>query len=152
MRPGLSADDIYIMVEDELLATAQMFTSHLHHAEYVRLKNLAKARSSTTTTTANRPTDSITAMRAETLKKKQAEARAGKNKDALRRMKQDAMGGRDVSSSENEDNESDTPWAGTSLQAFMAPDARKQNLTSLSGLHGIRSSTRAAKGYAKQPQ
>ncbi|KAF2842261.1 hypothetical protein M501DRAFT_402411 [Patellaria atrata CBS 101060] len=38
MRPGLAADDIYIMVEDEFLSTAHLFTAHLHRAEYKRLK------------------------------------------------------------------------------------------------------------------
>ncbi|KAL8720054.1 MAG: hypothetical protein Q9225_003022 [Loekoesia sp. 1 TL-2023] len=140
------------MVEDEFLATAQLFTSHLHHAEYVRLKNAAKARNSALNTTV-RPTDSITAMRAETIKKKQAEARAGRNKLALEQMKESARG--KITESDHSDDfseESDAdkaPWAGTSLQGLMAPDARKQNLTSLSGLHGIKSSTRAAKGYSK---
>ncbi|KAL8921216.1 MAG: hypothetical protein Q9208_005827 [Pyrenodesmia sp. 3 TL-2023] len=155
MRPGLSHDDIYIMVEDEFLSTAQLFTSHLHHAEYVRLKNLAQARSSASSLgNHQRPTDSITTMRAETLKKKQAEAKAGKNKLAIEQMKRDARGGIAVSDHSDdleEDSDADTaPWAGTSLQGLMAPDARRQNLTSLSGLHGIKSSTRAAKGYDMQ--
>lgn len=153
MHEGLSHDDIYIMVEDEFLATAQLFTSHLHHAEYVRLKHAAKARNAALSNTA-RPTDSITAMRAETLKKKQAEARAGKNKMALEEMKENAMGNiaADDHQTDGDEEESDAgkaPWVGTSLQGLMAPDARKQNLTSLSGLHGIKSSTRAANGYSK---
>lgn len=154
MRPGLSADDIYIMVDDEFLSTAQLFTSHLHHAEYRRLRKLAAARSSSTASALDqRPTDSITLMRAETLKKKQAEAKAGKNKVALEQMKKDARGGIAVSDHsddlDEEDSDADAaPWVGTSLQGLMAPDARKKkNLTSLSGLHGIKSSTRAAKGY-----
>ncbi|KAL8754062.1 MAG: hypothetical protein Q9184_005232 [Pyrenodesmia sp. 2 TL-2023] len=160
MRPGLSHDDIYIMVEDEFLSTAQLFTSHLHHLEYVRLKNLAQARSSSSAAITSslggpqRPTDSITTMRAETLKKKQAEAKAGKNKLAIEQMKRDARGGiavSDQSDDLDEDSDADTaPWAGTSLQGLMAPDARRQNLTSLSGLHGLKSSTRAAKGYDMQ--
>ncbi|KAL8677529.1 MAG: hypothetical protein Q9186_006041 [Xanthomendoza sp. 1 TL-2023] len=167
-RAGLSHDDIYIMVEDEFLSTAQLFTSHLHHAEYIRLKNAARARnansnsilqSASTSTSIPRPTDSITAMRAETKKKKEAEARTGKNKAALDRMKEDAKRGIAVSSdddnkySDNDDDDEEAdkaPWAGTSLQGLMAPDTRKNNnLTSLSGLQGIQSSTRAAKGFAK---
>ena len=42
MHPGLNADDIYVMVEDEFLATAQLYTQHLHQAEYQRLKALAR--------------------------------------------------------------------------------------------------------------
>ena len=37
-------DDLWVMVEDELLSTAQAFTRHLHHAEYLRLKRLAAER------------------------------------------------------------------------------------------------------------
>ncbi|KAL8997595.1 MAG: hypothetical protein Q9169_003142, partial [Polycauliona sp. 2 TL-2023] len=154
----LTRDDIYIMVEDEFVATAQLFTSHLHHAEYVRLKNAAKARNSsnlnTTTNGISRPTDSITAMRAETKKKKEAEVRTGKNTVALDKMKSDARDNLPLTSDDDdnldsEDEADEQPWAGTSLQGLMAPVARK-NLTSLSGLQKIQSSsTRAAKGYPK---
>ncbi|KAF2088871.1 hypothetical protein K490DRAFT_55495 [Saccharata proteae CBS 121410] len=44
MKDGLSGDDIWIMVEDEFLATANLYTQHLHHAEYHRLKRLARDR------------------------------------------------------------------------------------------------------------
>jgi hypothetical protein len=37
-------DDGWMMVEDELLTTARLFTAHLHHAEYQRLKGLARSR------------------------------------------------------------------------------------------------------------
>ncbi|KAL8913847.1 MAG: hypothetical protein Q9171_001451 [Xanthocarpia ochracea] len=159
MREGLNHDDIYIMVEDEFLFTAQLFTSHLHHAEYVRLKNAAKARNTSlhpTTDPLARPTDSITTMRAETKKKKEAEARMGKNKAALDKMRSDARSKIAVDSDEDnniigseDEYEADTAlWKGTSLQGLMAPTLRK-NLTSLSGLQGIQSSTRAAKGYSK---
>ncbi|KAL9010062.1 MAG: hypothetical protein Q9173_004963 [Seirophora scorigena] len=156
MRPD---DEIYMMVEDEFLSTAHLFTSHLHHAEYVRLKTLARSSSSTgrnpLLAPQQRPTDSITAMRAETLRKKQADAKAVRSKAAVEQMKRDARGGIDASSSdlpspsESEDDEEEAkhPWAGTSLQGLMARDARTQNLTSLRGIQGIKSSTRAAKGY-----
>ena len=151
MRDGFAHDDIYIMVEDEFLSTARLFTSHLHHAEYVRLKNAAKARANTASI--SRPTDSITAMRAETKKKKEAEFRAGKNKAALDEMMGKARGGishsDDSGNFDSDEEDADkTPWVGTSLQGLMAPDAKK-NLTSLTGLQGIQSSTRAAKGLSK---
>ncbi|KAI4091059.1 MAG: hypothetical protein LQ339_008196 [Xanthoria mediterranea] len=153
MHEGLAHDDIYIMVEDEFLSAAQLFTSHLHHAEYVRLKNAAKARNGCTVHPITaRPTDSITAMRAETKKKKEAEVRTGKNRAALDKMMSDTRANialtSDEEQSEDEDEEDEQPWAGTSLQGLMAPAARK-NLTSLSGLQGIQSSTRAANGYSK---
>jgi len=41
---GYDQDDKWVMVEDEFLETAKLFTRHLHHAEYQRLKLLAKER------------------------------------------------------------------------------------------------------------
>ncbi|KAI1336602.1 hypothetical protein F5Y15DRAFT_197323 [Xylariaceae sp. FL0016] len=46
MVEGASDDDRYRMVEDEFVATAQLFTAHLHAAEYHRLKTAAKSGSS----------------------------------------------------------------------------------------------------------
>ena len=37
-------DDLFVMVEDEFYSTAQMYSRHLHQAEYNRLKNLAAVR------------------------------------------------------------------------------------------------------------
>ena len=135
------------MVEDEFYSTAQLFTSHLHHAEYVRLKNLARARP------AARPTDMRTTVREETKQKRKAEMRGEKNQEALGQMKRDARAGIKTytSDQESEKEEADgigpaAPWEGTSLHKLMAP-VDKKNLTSLQGLHGIQSSTRAAKGY-----
>lgn len=92
-------------------------------------------------------------MRAETKKKKEAEVRTGKNRAALDKMMSDtraniALTSDEEQSEDEEEEEDEQPWAGTSLQGLMAPAARK-NLTSLSGLQGIQSSTRAANGYAK---
>ena len=42
MHDGYTADDAWIMVEDEFLQTARLYTQHLHHAEYQRLKTQAK--------------------------------------------------------------------------------------------------------------
>lgn len=42
MKEGLAADDIWIMVEDELLDTAKLFTRYLHKAEYQKLKAQVK--------------------------------------------------------------------------------------------------------------
>ena len=44
MIDGMENDDGWMMVEDELLTTARLFTAHLHHAEYQRLKELARSR------------------------------------------------------------------------------------------------------------
>lgn len=52
MRPD---DDRYRMVEDELLRVAQRFTTHLHRAEYERLKAQAKKQNAATIREIERP-------------------------------------------------------------------------------------------------
>ncbi|OAQ69110.1 hypothetical protein VFPPC_05232 [Pochonia chlamydosporia 170] len=51
----IPTDDKYRMVEDELLHTARHFTTHLHRAEYNRLKMLAKAQNAATIREIERP-------------------------------------------------------------------------------------------------
>lgn len=51
----IHTDDKYRMVEDELLHTARHFTTHLHRAEYNRLKMLAKAQNAATIREIERP-------------------------------------------------------------------------------------------------
>ena len=151
MRPGLSADDIYIMVEDEFHAVAQTFTKHLHHAEYIRQKKAAKERNASTISNISRPVDSVTTMREETRKKKEVEAREGKMKAAIESIKapkraQDPLD--ESNSSDFEDDKQDDPWQGTQLQRFMTTSSKK-NLPGLTGLQGVTSHTRAAAGYSK---
>lgn len=150
MLEGYDRDDIYVMVEDEFHAVARSFTKHLHHAEYERFKALAKERNSSTASTISRPVDSITAMRAETKKKKEAEARDAKNKATLERFRNPAKRQRsdsDISDPEDQDEDSRS-WKGTALQDLMRRGPKK-NQTSLIGLGGVKSSTRAAAGYSK---
>lgn len=150
MHEGLDRDDIYIMVEDEFQAVARSFTQHLHHAEYVRMKDRAKDRNASAINTISRPTDSITTMRAETRKKKEAEAKAIKQRKALDQIKGQAgrpRTGSEDDSSEPEAANDDDPWVGTTLQGLMTSPGRNQ--TSLTGIEGVRSSTRAAAGYLK---
>lgn len=151
MRPGLSADDIYVMVEDEFHTVAQTFTKHLHHAEYIRLRNAAKARNASTINDISRPVDSITTMREETRKKKEVEAREVKMKAAIEGIKvpKRAKGPVDESDiSDFEEDRQDDPWQGTQLQRFITTSPKK-TLTGLTGLQGVVSHTRAAAGYSK---
>lgn len=55
MIAGPVGDDRYRMVEDELLATAGLFTAHLHRAEYTRLKRLAAAQNAAAIREMERP-------------------------------------------------------------------------------------------------
>ncbi|KAK2836920.1 hypothetical protein FQN49_006589 [Arthroderma sp. PD_2] len=154
MIDGLDADDQYIMVEDEFLATAQAFTAHLHQAEYTRKKKQAKAEHATKVMnmTQRRPTDSRTPMSNETRKNIEREASSARHQEALDKMKQDA--GRPLVDSELEDDDvgaseedrDDDPWVGTSLQTLMVTTRQPRPLV---GLQGIRSSTKAALGYSQ---
>lgn len=151
MHPGLSADDIYIMVEDEFHAVAQSFTKHLHHAEYIRLRNAARDRNAPTINNISRPVDSITSMREETRKKKEAEAREAKMKAAIESIKAPERAKAQMAESDISDFEGDKqddPWQGTQLQRFMTTSPKK-SLTGLTGLQGVVSHTRAAAGYSK---
>ncbi|KAL2039919.1 hypothetical protein N7G274_007322 [Stereocaulon virgatum] len=150
LRPGFNADDIYIMVEDEFLSTARLFTAHLHHAEYVRLKNEAKKRN---VDGIERPIDSITEMRAETRKKKgavrqevRAKAAVDKAAPSTRRGKGEGSG--TIESDSEEEERNDDLWQGTQLQRFMSTSSRK-TLAGLTGLQGVVSHTRAAAGLAR---
>lgn len=151
MREGLDRDDIYIMVEDEFQAVAKTFTQHLHHAEYMRLKNLARTQNASTISTISRPVDSITQMREETKRKKEAEAKSAKQKNALERIMGQARRRRpktDSDLSDSEEEKHDDPWVGTTLQGLMTKSPLKAH-TSLTGLQGVKSSTRAAAGFAQ---
>lgn len=153
MHEGFDHDDIYMMVEDEFYAVAKTFTQHLHHAEYIRLKILAKSRNPSASNLISRPIDSITAMRAETKKRKQADARDVRNTAVLEQLKTTAAptfgqaSASDFSDIENEAMKSGH-WKGIALQGLMITSIRK-NQTSLTGLQGVKSTTRAAAGYSK---
>lgn len=137
------------MVEDEFLSVARTFTAHLHHAEYVRLKNEAKNRNSATVSNISRPVDSITAMRAETKKKKEAEAQEARTKAGLESIKGPKRPVTTSDDSDLDENEGqEQPWEGTHLQRFMTTSPKKA-LTSLTGLQGVMSHTRAAAGYER---
>lgn len=151
LRSGLNGDDIYIMVEDEFLATAQTFTRHLHHAEYQRLKRLAKDRNNGDIPKVSRPTDGTTAMREELRKKKQAEEVGARTKKGV----EDALPPQRRRAVSDSDSEVDVvvakdhePWQGTHLQSFMTASPQNSK-RSLVGLQGVSSRTRAAAGFMK---
>jgi hypothetical protein len=97
MRPGLDEDDRWVMVEDEFLTTAKLFTAHLHHADYQLLKKLSGARGASTLSTISRATDGHTKQ--STLTRKMVEA------NALR--KSTKIGVRNVVGSGTDDDDDD---------------------------------------------
>jgi hypothetical protein len=60
MISGLEHDDGWVMVEDEFLSTARLYTAHLHHADYQRLKKLSRVRGASALSALVRPTDGVT--------------------------------------------------------------------------------------------
>jgi hypothetical protein len=152
MREGLDHDDKYIMVEDEFYAVAQSFTRYLHHAEYIRRRNLAKMENASVLKDIGRPTDGRTKMHPETIKRRESEKLRDKQNKGL-----EAIGsGRPRVDSEDEESEvdkeapdavlADDPWIGTCLHNFMTSPRKSRSLI---GLERIKSSTRAAAGYCQ---
>lgn len=83
MKPGYDADDIWMMVEDEFYSTAQLYTEHLHQAEYARLKKLHRSRGQETLATLARATDGRTAQSTELQVKRQQEENQRKRRQAV---------------------------------------------------------------------
>ncbi|EEP75511.1 predicted protein [Uncinocarpus reesii 1704] len=108
MREGLENDEVYIMVEDEFLATAQAFTRHLHYAEYARRKKAAKLANQSAPPP--RPTDGRSKLSDETRKKLEAEKASARQKAALEDLKTAA--GRPPVDSEVEDVDETTQITG----------------------------------------
>ena len=140
MRDGLDKDDIYVMVEDEFLSTAKTFTRHLHHAEYRRLKAVARLRNASVSNGLSRPVDGTTMMSLELRKRKERETILGKQRAILK------SGNNAGSDREMEDSRDEDLWKGTNLSSLMSP-SKWQN-KALLGLDGLSSSTRAAAGYS----
>lgn len=85
MREGYTADDVWMMVEDEFLATAQLYTRHLHQAEYAKLKRLARARGQATIQDIGRAVDGRTEQSRELKLKLEADKGAKRIGEGLRR-------------------------------------------------------------------
>ena len=133
MREGYTADDIWIMVEDEFLSTAHLFTQHLHHAEYQRLKKQAKERE---VNSISRPVESTTAMPAQT---KQMMNRSAQDSKVAAGMSKIARGA--------DSNEDDDPWLRDPVLGSLMESPRKP-ARMLKSMGAGRSNTKAFAGYA----
>lgn len=138
MREGYHADDIYMMVEDEFLSTAKTFTQHLHHAEYVRFKKLAKSRGANILEAIQRPVDGTMEQSNGLRMQLEAEEKAKKIKSAMK-------GGEDESSAEEDEYMQDPQLAGLMTGA-------KNTKKDLSGISKQRLDTRAAAGFSQSPR
>ncbi|KAJ6113520.1 hypothetical protein N7523_006837 [Penicillium sp. IBT 18751x] len=142
-KKGLDHDDAWIMVEDEFYATAQTFTQHLHYAEYIRRKKDAKAQSAAHKSAIERPTDGRTPMSKELQRKKEAEARATRQRAGVEEIA--GQDDKDDTDDDDDDDDDDT-WAGTHLHGLMTSPSKPRSLL---GSHLLKSSTRAAAGFGQ---
>lgn len=144
MVEGVNHDDGYVMVEDELLSIAKIFTQHLHHAEYVRMKEAAKKRDQSAMV--ERPTDPRTKMSEQTTKTKAAEARTQMLKvNETSRSGTKGQHLQDGSETEDEDDHDNDPWVGTTLHALMSNV--RPSRPSLAGIADNKSGVRLAAGF-----
>ena len=140
MIEGINHDDGYRMVEDEFFAMASNFTKHLHAAEYHRLKALASTRNAEMIRTISRP---VTGQMTDIVKKRHQTAMLAASQ---RRGLNKTLGKRKGSSGlSDSDDDSERPWAGTSLQGLM--DSPRKKRIPLSSVAGVTASTRAAAGF-----
>lgn len=126
MEYGLDHDDRFRMVEDELEATAKLFTRHLHAAEYRRMREESRRRNKDMITTISRP---VTQKMSETVKRKaEVMSRAEVQADLADLLKTAKV---DDDSSEDES----AAWLGTALHGLMeSPSKSAPNLNSLSNI------------------
>lgn len=147
MRPGFAADDIFMMVEDEFYSTAQLYTGHIHHAEYTRLKKLHRSRGQETLAGLGRGTDGKTEQSKALRMKMESLELAKKQKQTLRKLRADEASGSDeADGSEAEDEYMQDPTLSGLMKASqMAPSQ------DLSGLVNPKANTRAAASYSQSP-
>ncbi|KAI9808000.1 MAG: hypothetical protein M1826_004448 [Phylliscum demangeonii] len=144
MLEGLDQDDGWIMVEDEFLAVAHTFTRHLHHAEYMRQKAIAKKQHPSVLTNVVRPTDPRLEMREETKQKKAGQAQSDAQRTALEKLFGKDKGGEGMAAPDDEDADDDEddgalgkdPWVGTALHGLMTESRRPP--IALSNAAGVR--------------
>jgi hypothetical protein len=141
MIDGLDGDDAWVMVEDEFLSTAKLFTQHLHHAEYQRLKKLVRAKNASTVTSILRATDGKTPVSLQTKKKIEGAAQRRQNERAIRNVNgDDSDSDVDVDSLDEED-----PWMRDPRLAGLMNT--KEPSTNLGKLTGVQSKAKTAAGY-----
>jgi hypothetical protein len=145
MKGGMDADDGWVMVEDELLSTAKLFTQHLHHAEYQRLKKIARSQNASTIQNISRPVDNTTVISMESKKKMEAIIQRRQGQNAMTNiLGRGSLGGRN---DPDPDSEEDDPWMRDPRLAGLM--AHRENSAQLATITGVKSKTRASEGYSQ---
>lgn len=134
MIPG---DDQYRIVEDELLQTAQRFTTHLHRAEYSRLKLIAKSKNDAAIREIERPVVGL--LTSDARRRRDRATRLSKQRSVLSAADAD-------NEVEGRDDGTPSPWVGTNLRGLLnAPRAETRSLAPQGS--AVSSVTKAAAGH-----
>jgi hypothetical protein len=143
MQEGLAGDDIWVMVEDEFLATARLFTRHLHHAEYQRLKKLARSQNASAIQNISRAVDDTTPLSIESRKKLEASAQRKQQRNAVTNI----LGTKNGTEQDESESEEDDPWMRDPRLAGLM--VQRENSAQLAAITGAKSKTRASAGYSQ---
>lgn len=137
-------DDHYIMVEDEFLTIAQIYTRSVHRAEYERLQHFAHAKNATRISEIQRPVSGVPRMSKETLLKHELAAKLQARESVLK-------GPLGVAKKWDEDSSEDEArkvvWGKSSLGLLMCSPKKRER--DLSARWAVKPGTRAAAGFVK---
>lgn len=144
-------DEAWIMVEDELLSTAQRFTNHLHLAEYQRIRSLAQRNNADVLPDLKRPTDTKTRMSSELRTHKAHEQQDIRTKNGMKKIRpHSGRAAATEDADESDGSESDVPISDRHLAGLMQ-GAGKGGKETLNGLaSSLPSNTRASTGSSLQ--
>ncbi len=137
MIEGLTGDDAWVMVEDEFLETAKIFTRHLHHAEYQRMKDAARLQNASKAHSISRPVDSRTTLSAGATKRIEAAKMSAAQEQAVEA----------VLDQDSSDEDIGARWIEDPRLAGLMTMPR--TLKKISTVAGVKSNTRAAAGYSQ---
>jgi hypothetical protein len=138
-----SDDDQWIMVEDEFLSTAQVFTRSVHRKEYERLQLEAASKNASQISSIQRPVTGTSRMSKETLKKREIAAKRQMQQSYLSVTSKNPQ---EDDSSDDEDLDPRSEWAHSELRTLMRGNTGSQaSLSSLIRHKPV--ATRAAAGF-----
>ncbi|KAL0638579.1 hypothetical protein Q9L58_002305 [Maublancomyces gigas] len=140
-------DEHYIMVEDEFLTIAQIYTRSVHRAEYERLQHLAHAKNATRISEIQRPVSGVPRMSKETLMKHELAAKQQARESALEGLPSVARKWDEDSSEDEARKAVRSVWAKSSLGLLMCSPKKRER--DLSARWTVKPGTRAAAGFVK---
>lgn len=139
----LPRDDHYIMVEDEFLTIAQIYTRSVHRAEYERLQHHAHAKNATRISEIQRPVSGVPRMSREML----LAAKQHVTEDALKRLPGVARKWDEDSSEDEARKVARSAWGKSNLGLLMCSPKKRER--DLSARWTVKPGTRAAAGFVK---